>query len=308
MIRFGIFILIITGIFSCTNSRNNQITSANKKASIRVDSTEHYRIYIPEKQNAILILFPCFPCDAHNTEQEFNIVDVATLNNIAVLMMNFNAHLWLYEKDKKSLEKQIIDALTRNKIETKNIVIGGFSSGGNVTLLLSEYLKTSSSVLQPKGIFIVDSPIDLLGLYNASVLNVQKDKFKIAQEEAQWVVKTFDLEFGIGDSSLEGYENNSPYLAKTHALKNLSHLNDVNIRLYTEPDTAWWNTNRLTDYANTNAYYIEQLAQDLKDLYGEKYVEFIQTTNRGYRANGTRHPHSWAIVDENELVKWILTL
>ncbi|WP_301338810.1 hypothetical protein [Tenacibaculum mesophilum] len=36
-------------------------------------------------------------------------------------------------------------------------------------------------------------------------------------------------------------------------------------------------------------------------------LSILPTTNKGYRANGERHPHSWAIVDKNDLINWILT-
>ena len=44
----------------------------------------------------------------------------------------------------------------------------------------------------------------------------------------------------------------------------------------------------------------------MKQKLNNSKIEYIETQNRGYRANGVRHPHSWAIVDENELIKWIL--
>ncbi|WP_301280574.1 hypothetical protein [Tenacibaculum mesophilum] len=36
-------------------------------------------------------------------------------------------------------------------------------------------------------------------------------------------------------------------------------------------------------------------------------LSILPTTKKGYRANGERHPHSWAIVDKNDLINWILT-
>ncbi|UPQ80344.1 hypothetical protein M0M57_05770 [Flavobacterium azooxidireducens] len=54
-----------------------------------------------------------------------------------------------------------------------------------------------------------------------------------------------------------------------------------------------------------NAYSIEKLAEELKKQNFKK-TELIKTTDKGYRSNGNRHPHSWSIVDENDLVKWIL--
>ncbi|MDX6747060.1 hypothetical protein SHK09_09685 [Polaribacter sp. PL03] len=40
--------------------------------------------------------------------------------------------------------------------------------------------------------------------------------------------------------------------------------------------------------------------------FGGDNIKLINTKNRGYRANGERHPHSWSIVDEKDLINWIL--
>ena len=37
-----------------------------------------------------------------------------------------------------------------------------------------------------------------------------------------------------------------------------------------------------------------------------KNVTLIQTKNKGYQANGERNPHSWSIVDVDDLINWIL--
>jgi hypothetical protein len=41
-------------------------------------------------------------------------------------------------------------------------------------------------------------------------------------------------------------------------------------------------------------------------MYGKGNVSYIKTEDRGYRASGDRHPHSWALVDEKDLIEWIL--
>ena len=61
----------------------------------------------------------------------------------------------------------------------------------------------------------------------------------------------------------------------------------------------------MTEYTETNAYHIKCLAEDLK-IQGFTKVEYIPTKDKGYRANGDRHPHSWSIIDKEELVKWML--
>jgi hypothetical protein len=300
-----ISILFVLGACSTNKNVKQEEQKTNPEPTNVV--SENYELIIPEKQEGFLILFPCFPCNAENTRTEFNIIDIASTNNITVLLMNFNQHLWLSDTEKKDLEEIIMNAVKQNDINIDNTYIGGFSSGGNVALLLTDYLKSTESLIQPKGLFITDSPVDLLGLYENAQKNIKKNFSEPAVQEANWIVEMFDPEFGIGDTALINYENKSPYFSKTNSTKNISNLNDVKIRLYSEPDTIWWKQNRQAEYEDMNAYYVAQLANDLGKLYGAEHVTYIKTENRGYRANGDRHPHSWAIVDEKDLVNWILT-
>ena len=300
------YLFIILFVFeACLSKKVDKQDEKNPKSAIII--SENYELIITKKQYGFLILFPCFPCNAKNTSTQFNIIDIATANNISVLLMNFNQHLWLSNSDKKDLEKIIIDAVNQYGIKIDNTYIGGFSSGGNVTLLLTDYLKLTESSIQPKGLFIADSPVDLLGLYKSSQKAIEKNISVPAVQEANWINETFNLEFGTGDTSFTNYENKSPYFSSTNSTKNISNLNGLKIRLYSEPDTLWWKRNRQADYEDMNAYYLEQLANDLGDLYGVDQVTYITTKNRGYRANGNRHPHSWSIIDEKDLVNWILT-
>ena len=85
----------------------------------------------------------------------------------------------------------------------------------------------------------------------------------------------------------------------------LKNLENTRIRFYTEPDIQWWKENRKADYDQMNANFIEKLSQNLKDA-GFDQVEYIPTENKGYRANGDRHPHSWSIVDKEDLLQWML--
>lgn len=81
-------------------------------------------------------------------------------------------------------------------------------------------------------------------------------------------------------------------------------LREVAVRLYTEPDVDWWMANRQVDYYSMNALDAAALITQLQ-LMGHKDAELITTHGRGFRPGGARHPHSWSIVDEEELAGWI---
>jgi hypothetical protein len=51
---------------------------------------------------------------------------------------------------------------------------------------------------------------------------------------------------------------------------------------------------------------LEQLYLLLSDKTKNKKIELIKTENKGYRNDGNRHPHSWSIVEVDDLLRWIL--
>jgi hypothetical protein len=296
-------LLFAPGVFfSCTTSTIKQKETPKE---IHFKSSE-YELHSPKNQTHLLILFPCFPCDIENTKTEFDIIQAANKKGIAVLLMNFNQHLWLEENEKKQLKTFLESILEKHHLNTKHVTLGGFSSGGNVSLLLSNYLHTTKSKIKPEKAFIADSPIDLLGIYESAIKNIKSNYAPESVEEAKWIVESFEKEFGKGDSSLAHYQNKSPYIYKTHSFDNYKALKNIKIRFYTEPDTLWWKENRQTAYEDMNAFYIKNFAIDLNKQIKKPVVEYIETTNKGYRSSGERHPHSWSIIDQNKLIEWIL--
>ena len=158
--------------------------------------------------------------------------------------------------------------------------------------------------MAPKGVFVVDSPIDLAALYKSSEKNVERNFSEPSVQESTWLLETLGKQFGNPHNNISNYENYSIYTSETDNFDNIKILKNVKIRFYSEPDTLWWKQNRMADFDQMNAYYLEKLSKLLEKT-NFKQIEFIATKNKGYRANGERHPHSWSIVDNKELIKWI---
>lgn len=172
-------------------------------------------------------------------------------------------------------------------------------------MLISDYLIENQSQVQPKGVFVVDSPIDLLALYNTAQKNLKMNFSEASLQEANWIKKYFDKEFGNPENGIDNYEKYSPFTLETQNINNLVNLKDIKVRFYTEPDLEWWKENRKNDYEDLNAFYLKKLSRKLKFEFENKNIELIETENKGYRANGERHPHSWRIVDKKDLIKWM---
>ena len=301
MIKYIIILLLLATSCKEQTEKNNWA----EKSPSKIIKRSEFELIKAKKQKGLLILFPCFPCDAQNTLSEFKITPISEKNDFSVLAMNLNRRLFLNKSEKQQLAEQLEKIVLENNLSKENVFIGGFSSGGNVSLLLSDYLIKNKSQVQPKGVFVVDAPIDLLALYKTAQKNLKMNSSKASIQEATWIKSFFEQEFGNPENGIDNYEKYSPFTLETQNIKNLKNLKNLKIRFYTEPDLKWWQENRQNNYEDLNAYYLKKLSNKLKAEFGGKNIELIETENKGYRASGERHPHSWAIVNEKQLMEWM---
>ena len=302
----SILVLLLTffALTACKHADRNEETESEVYKQV---VTDEYQLEFPtEKPDVVLMLFGGYPEVASDIRREFKILEPARKHNIAIVYFNYNQKLWFEENELSDLANQVQAVFSKHDLPTEHVFIGGFSSGGNVSLLLSNYLKgNQASQLVPEGVFIVDSPIDLAALYMSSEKNVARKFSEVSVNESTWLLEQLGGRFGNPHEDLTAYKKHSVFTLATGSIDNLQNLKDTKIRMYTEPDTAWWKEHRMADYEQTNAYLIKELAERLEE---EEFaeVEYIATENQGYRANGERHPHSWAIIETEDLIAWIL--
>ncbi|MBQ4915910.1 hypothetical protein J8L85_15755 [Maribacter sp. MMG018] len=302
LIAIAFTALILT---SCKKAKKEQTEHSPTSDFVEIRNTDYELVKPAKNTGRVLVLFGGYPEDAEDIKREFNILEGAKQKDIAVLFMNYNQKLWLQEDEKQQLAAQLLKIFKDHKLPDANAYFGGFSSGGNVALLISDYLTEKQSSLIPKGVFIVDSPIDLVALYKSSEKNIARNFSEVSVQESTWLLKTLGDQFGNPENTVLAYQKYAVYTSRTETIDNIKNLKNTKLRLYTEPDTLWWKENRRADYDQMNAYYLERLSKTLKKS-GFDQVTYIPTKNKGYRADGTRHPHSWAIVDPEELIHWIL--
>lgn len=286
-------LLLVACFYSCTHR-----TTTVKKG-------KNYELKITDPQKAVLVLFPCYPCDMTNTRTEALFLKDIEESGITTLLLNYNQKLFLTESEKVEYAKTLNTILDQNKVSKENIYIGGFSGGGNVAMLLSDFLLKTKNPLQPKGLMVVDSPIDLEAIYNEAHKDIVHNADAEAVAEGEFLIELLERTLGKPAENIEKYKTFSPYLVSCNATQNISSLKNIKTRFYSEPDLQWQSEKKKRTYNELNAYKLEQVNQSLKEL-GSTQTEFIATKNRGYRANGDRHPHSWNIVEQKSLINWMI--
>lgn len=296
-----LFILIVSiPIFSCTDSSDRE----TKSTPIEKVITEHYELHLSKNERSpLLIVFPDLGGNPQSTKQSFNILEVAKTTNISVLLMNFNHHLFLSKEDNSFLTKTLEGVLKSYKLSPNKVIIGGFSSGGIVSSLWGNHLLQLNHPYKPEKVFVVDSPLDLVELFN-NVTDVDATSHEVSVQEAEYITNYFEEALHTKDSLIEKIAQVSPFDYATLNFNNINELKQIDFRVYTEPDSVWWKENRGFEFDETDAYQLIRFVEQSKKS-GWNRLQLIETKDKGYRPNGQRHPHSWSIVDVNELVIWI---
>jgi len=205
------------------------------------------------------------------------------------------------------LDDMIHEVLEHHQIDRRQIVIGGISSSGTRALRYAQWCVQGKSVHGHRvaAVFAVDPPLDLERFYRSSERIMARGIERSARWEAELMLRTLPQHLGgPPDSVPDAYVAASVYARGAPLGGNARWYVDVPIRLYHEPDIDWWLNERAADYYDFNSIDIAGFVQQVRDLGGSR-IELISTSGKGFGPDGKRKPHSWTIVEEQDLASWI---
>lgn len=213
--------------------------------------------------------------------------------------------LYTHDSIIKLLDDIVHEVLLDHNIPKNNIFIGGISASGTRALRYAQYCAAGMSDIKIRGVFSVDSPLDLERFYNSA--SRHKKNFTDGMLwEANHMIPLFHSLFNGGPvDNLELYQKASVFSHSDSLGGNASLLKNTDIILFHEPDIDWWIKERGCSYYDINSYDIAAFTVLLQKL-GNEQVELITTAGKGFDREGKRKPHSWTIVDEDYLVNWLV--
>jgi hypothetical protein len=269
-----------------------------------------YTVWVPENEKAIgLIVFTHPRRDTLNTD---SLINYSLQNQLAVLFATTDNRLeFLFEKEKMiELENYINEVIIKYSIPKENLLFCGMSLEGTRALKLAMFAQSSISKyhLKPKAIVLCDSPLDMVRFHKEMVKAKELNFTPVTANEGTWVSGYLEANLGgTPKDNLQAFVEYSPYCQSDDSVNNFLQFKDIAIRAYTEPDVNWWIETRRKDYYSMNAIDLAAFINELK-IAGNNNAELIISNDKGYLPDGTRHPHSWSIVDEKEMVNWFLKL
>ena len=277
---------------------------------IKIDKeSKGYTIWKPKRQvyGALVFFHSNRDTTSVNTLQK-----IALNKNLAIIYLSSGNRLDFYFTDEilQEINSLLIKACNENGIPKNNLLYCGMSLEGTraIRLAIFQNRNPELSLIKPRGLAICDSPLDMVRFYKECQKAYNLNYNSAASNEGYWVSNYLYTNLGgHPDTSTKAYTNYSPYSYRNDTESNIKYLKETPVRAYTEPDINWWIENRRKDYYGMNSIDLSSMINALKKL-ENKHSELIITKDKGYLPDGSKHPHSWSIVDENELIEWFIKL
>jgi len=272
------------------------------------DSTKNYYtiIYPPKLPWAgYIFLVPGFGENAESVLQQTDLPNKLAQNGILTIIPTFQDGVLSFGVDslsQQTFDRILKDVTSKHKLIGQKFYVGGFSIGGSCVIKYAE-----NSTIKPTAVFAIDPPLDFERFYNSAKRDIRLSKDNEANQENIYMVDRLEKETGGNpNTNLAEYYNLSPYSFSDTTQTAIKTLINMPLRIYTEPDVDWWLRERNADLTNMNATECSAMINELNRL-GNENAKLITTQNKGYRKpDNQRHPHSWSIVNNDELIEWLL--
>ena len=274
-------------------------------------SKQGYTLHLPNSNPIATIIFTSGAAlDTTRNIDEFAIIKPALENNIAVLFVSTGKVIeFLFtDKDIAIIDELIGNALDKYKLSDKPIFLAGMSLAGTMALRYGEYcfLNKCEFGFKPTAIAICDAPLDMERMWHEQEQAIKNNFHPNAVGEARWVLHYLKKNLGGSPSeSMEKYIDYSPFVYSDENRSEIEIFRDIPIRMYHEPDIKWWIENRAKDYNTINSIDLAGFYNYLRQS-GNMEVELITSHNKRKDYEKGSSPHSWTIVDNEELVTWFL--
>lgn len=272
------------------------------------DSTKNcYTIIYPPKLpwTGYLFLMAGFGETAEGVLQQTDLPKKLAQSGILTIIPTFQdgvLSLGVDSLSQQSFDRILKDVTSKHKLLNLKFYVGGFSIGGSCAIKYAE-----NSTVKPTAVFAIDPPLDWERFYNSSKRNIRLSKSNEASQESLYMIDRLEKETGGSPiTNLSAYYKLSPYSFSDTTQIAIKKIVTIPLRIYTEPDVNWWLKERGEDFTSMNATECSSMINELNRL-GNQKAQLITTQNKGYRKpDNSRHPHSWSIADNDELIIWLL--
>lgn len=265
-----------------------------------------YTIIYPTKLpwTGYIFIIPGFGETAERVLEQTDLPKITAKSGLLTIIPTLQDGVLSFGMDslsQQSFNEIVLDVREKHKLTDLNYFVGGFSIGGSAAIKFAE-----NAMIKPTAVFAIDPPLDLERYYNSSKREIRLSVNKSPDEERIYFIERLEKEMGGSpETALKNYYKISPYSFSDTTQTAIKNIIKLPLRIYSEPDINWWLKENAEDLTGMNVTECSAMINELNRL-GNAKAELIITQNKGFRKpDNSRHPHSWSIVDNNELIKWL---
>lgn len=275
-----------------------------------IDTTNLFYLKLVPKTKPIgcLVIIPGAGELLEDVMMQITLHTLAVENGLLVIFPSINWGSNKFIEEHKFLDTIFKQIVKQYEIPKDKFILGGFSNGGMVSLAYTEKAnkdKTNTYIV-PKAVFALDPPLDYVHLYNHAKRDIERNFSIPAVNEGNWIMNMYKTAFGGTPEEVPNeYIKYSIFSNSEKDGGNAKFLLHTPIRIYTEPDIVWQMKNKHRDFYDMNCTDISAMI-NLLQLNGNNNADMIVTYNKGVRPDGTKHPHSWSIMESDDCLTWII--
>lgn len=302
--------------FSCTRPQFEKVVLSEEDPSDLYinDSGSTQLFYLklvpPSTPIGAVVIFPSGGETVEDLIQQIEIPEMAFDNNVVTIIPSIN---WGTESRNVEIDllNQIFEEVVQqHNVPKDNFVLGGLSNGGVIALTYAAISakERERTFIQPAGVFGLDVPLDKAHLYAYCQREIERNFSEAGVNEARWLLNNFNQIYGGSPAAFpERYVETSVYSHGAENGGNAQYLIDMPIRMYTDLDVEWMMYERQRDLYDWNGTDIVAMINQLK-MMGNPDANVIITIGKGIRLDGSRHPHSWSIMGNEDCMDWMFKL
>ena len=255
----------------------------------------------------LLVLLPGLGEPARDVLRATHLAQRAAQRGFVVLVPGLNNRISLDAASARFLDDAIATVVRQRPAVARQLIIGGFSAGGQLAFAYAEGLVRDSAQRpwRVRAVLGVDPPLELTTHWQRAQLHVDQHDCTPFLVYDQGTLDRLTHELGGSPAQFPArYRAVSAFTRADPAGGNAQWLRNVPVRLYSEPDLAFWQaTCPVYQPEDMNAYGATALVAYLQNL-GNQHARFLSTTGKGFTGK-QRMPHSWSIVDAVECADWL---
>jgi hypothetical protein len=270
----------------------------------------YWKLVPAAKPIGVLVILPSGGEMVDEVMKQITLHKLAVEKGFLVIFPSINWGTVKLDEEHRFLDiifKQIVEQYPDLK---DKFILGGLSGGGmtSLTYTVKANRDRNSVFIKPRAVFALDPPVDFANLYHQEERDVERNFSEAAVREGKWYLELCKKEFGGSPEERPSeYIKYSIYSRSEKDGGNLKYLDHTPLLIYTEPAIEWQIKYRHRDLYDLNCTDISAMI-NLLQLQGNTDAQIVVTHDKGVRLDGTIHPHSWSIMDNEQCLQWVLNL